>query len=654
MDPLSKTPSNSSSSSLHVTSIAQIASLAEGTTTNVSANSTGGDIEPEETAADNTVPKNAESTGTANVTKTLSQQVESTQSESQQPQPIFQKTSSQPTTVKTPNTLLGPATASVHPQQPSGIPTQQQNPQQQVVQSQQIVQQQPPYQREEHDDDFPAKSEIRKNWFFWPNSNPLTNPNATGSRLIPFPKLRSKDDKCRSIGEFHRAGASSSGKGGGSSNELGGNGSGNAKEIELDELNNDKGELQPGSTLETELNQLESNEKTTTAAILNMNLEDQPLVAVSSSSATANFDDPLNPAAGVIPSASAVGGSGGKGNTGVTNTGAASSSNNKKKPQRNTKQINTKEYRYIRELTNIQKNRKYSILGFLPHVLYDQFKMFLNAIYLALNVMMWLIPALKMAQMWSYYGPLIMVVGFTVLKEYFEDLKRRRKDNEVNSELYKKVDTKTGELVDVKSMDIRAGDFIILKSNQRAPADMVFLHTTSDSGQTYIRTDQLDGETDWKLRKPCQLTQKLLSNGDDEKKDNDKKDNSNSIIPKEVEPTSTTSSATSSSSCTTPTETPSQTPRGQEGLSTNRSLSRSPSKLLAIEESVKGPDYLAFALVVDFEIFRKCAIWGDCRRVQIAVFVRYKWLICFVILKCKISRFLVHFQRPKQNPVMVN
>jgi len=68
----------------------------------------------------------------------------------------------------------------------------------------------------------------------------------------------------------------------------------------------------------------------------------------------------------------------------------------------------------------------------------------------------------------------------------------------------------------------------------------------------------------------------------------------------------------------------------------------------------RAETYLAFALVVDFEIFRRSTIWGDCRRVQIAVFVRYKWLICFVILECKISRFLIHFQRPKQNPGMSN
>ena len=41
-------------------------------------------------------------------------------------------------------------------------------------------------------------------------------------------------------------------------------------------------------------------------------------------------------------------------------------------------------------------------------------------------------------------------------------------------------------------------------------------------------------------------------------------------------------------------------------------------------EALEGieSDYLGVALVVDFEIFRRSAIWGDCRRVQIAVFVR--------------------------------
>ena len=35
------------------------------------------------------------------------------------------------------------------------------------------------------------------------------------------------------------------------------------------------------------------------------------------------------------------------------------------------------------------------------------------------------------------------------------------------------------------------------------------LHTTEKSGSVFIRTDQLDGETDWKLRKATNFTQNL-------------------------------------------------------------------------------------------------------------------------------------------------
>lgn len=41
---------------------------------------------------------------------------------------------------------------------------------------------------------------------------------------------------------------------------------------------------------------------------------------------------------------------------------------------------------------------------------------------------------------------------------------------------------------------------------------MVFIRTTEKQGACFIRTDQLDGETDWKLRLAIQNTQRLMSN----------------------------------------------------------------------------------------------------------------------------------------------
>ena len=47
--------------------------------------------------------------------------------------------------------------------------------------------------------------------------------------------------------------------------------------------------------------------------------------------------------------------------------------------------------------------------------------------------------------------------------------------------------------------------------DQRVPADMVFLRTTERNGSCFIRTDQLDGETDWKLRLAVPAVQILPS-----------------------------------------------------------------------------------------------------------------------------------------------
>lgn len=57
--------------------------------------------------------------------------------------------------------------------------------------------------------------------------------------------------------------------------------------------------------------------------------------------------------------------------------------------------------------------------------------------------------------------------------------------------------------------DIGVGDLIIIEKDKRIPADVVLLRTTEKSGACFIRTDQLDGETDWKLRIAMPYTQNL-------------------------------------------------------------------------------------------------------------------------------------------------
>jgi phospholipid-translocating ATPase len=43
---------------------------------------------------------------------------------------------------------------------------------------------------------------------------------------------------------------------------------------------------------------------------------------------------------------------------------------------------------------------------------------------------------------------------------------------------------------------------------------MVTLYSDNDQGSLFLKTDQLDGETDWKLRKAIKKTQLLIAEPD--------------------------------------------------------------------------------------------------------------------------------------------
>ncbi|RCH94823.1 hypothetical protein CU098_002803, partial [Rhizopus stolonifer] len=112
----------------------------------------------------------------------------------------------------------------------------------------------------------------------------------------------------------------------------------------------------------------------------------------------------------------------------------------------------------------------------------------------------------------TYFGPLCFVLTITISKEALDDYQRYKRDKEANSQLYKRL-TPTG-IQSIPSSKIRVGDLLYIMKDQRIPADMVLLRTTEETGASFIRTDQLDGETDWKLRLAVPSLQRLSSDQD--------------------------------------------------------------------------------------------------------------------------------------------
>uniref|UniRef100_A0A8C7H0H8 Phospholipid-transporting ATPase n=1 Tax=Oncorhynchus kisutch TaxID=8019 RepID=A0A8C7H0H8_ONCKI len=150
-----------------------------------------------------------------------------------------------------------------------------------------------------------------------------------------------------------------------------------------------------------------------------------------------------------------------------------------------------REQRYPRNVIN---NQKYNFFTFLPGVLFNQFKYFFNLYFLLLACSQF-VNELRLGALYTYWVPLGFVLIITIVREAVEEIRCYCRDKEVNSQIYSKLSTRGCKL---KSF----------------PADMIFLRTSERNGSCFLRTDQLDGETDWKLRLPVACTQRLPTAAD--------------------------------------------------------------------------------------------------------------------------------------------
>ncbi|KAB1262373.1 putative phospholipid-transporting ATPase IIA [Camelus dromedarius] len=234
-----------------------------------------------------------------------------------------------------------------------------------------------------------------------------------------------------------------------------------------------------------------------------------------------------------------------------------------------------RDQRYPRNVIN---NQKYNFFTFLPgvvnfpkqhvqvckpytrapcEVLFNQFKYFFNLYFLLLACSQF-VPEMRLGALYTYWVPLGFVLAVTIIREAVEEIRCYIRDKEVNSQVYSRLTARepvlsvdlclvnlefssvhlvhiqpklcgltvitravlygscklTERTVKVKSSSIQVGDLIIVEKNQRVPADMIFLRTSEKNGSCFLRTDQLDGETDWKLRLPVACTQRLPTAAD--------------------------------------------------------------------------------------------------------------------------------------------
>ena len=169
-------------------------------------------------------------------------------------------------------------------------------------------------------------------------------------------------------------------------------------------------------------------------------------------------------------------------------------------PERNTSELMFK--------NNTISTTKYNAFTFLPKALLYQFIRLAN-VYFVFIAIIQSIPIISPLGAATGVAPLIFVLAVSLIREAVEDLKRRKLDNEQNSN---EVETYiNGEWVKIESGNLRMGEIVKIRKDGVFPSDLMLIDSNLTDGICFIETGTLDGEKTLKIKSSPNFTKGKFS-----------------------------------------------------------------------------------------------------------------------------------------------
>ncbi|CUI14172.1 P-type H+-ATPase, putative, partial [Bodo saltans] len=127
---------------------------------------------------------------------------------------------------------------------------------------------------------------------------------------------------------------------------------------------------------------------------------------------------------------------------------------------------------------------KYSLIPLSLHFviyknLFEQFQKAANVYFLCISIMQ-VIPGLSPTGQYTTLLPLSLVVFLTLVKDFWEDWKRRSQDTKVNGKrahVFREMNWK-----ETTWSDVQVGDLVLVKKNESIPADLVCVWSSEPEG----------------------------------------------------------------------------------------------------------------------------------------------------------------------------
>ena len=167
--------------------------------------------------------------------------------------------------------------------------------------------------------------------------------------------------------------------------------------------------------------------------------------------------------------------------------------------------------------SNFVKTSKYELYNFLPKFLFEEFRpttKFANCYFLFIAALQTIPEITNTAGYPTVLLPLTFVVFVDGIFAAMEDLARHRADREANSSIVHCLNRQNKTLDNIKWADLSVGDFVLISSREKIPADIVVVAVAEKSdppmGVCYVETKSLDGETNLKIRNALPSTHALV------------------------------------------------------------------------------------------------------------------------------------------------
>ena len=166
------------------------------------------------------------------------------------------------------------------------------------------------------------------------------------------------------------------------------------------------------------------------------------------------------------------------------------------------KKKNGKRAKIPKKFKNYISTSKYTWYNFIPKILYEQFSKMSNIYFIIIAILQCFHEISNADGKPIILLPLSVVILVNSIKDFYEDWKRKKSDDEENNRKVEVYDLDKKDFVIKRWKNIIVGNIVKIKKNEYFPADCVLISSSDrKTHNCFVETKNLDGETNFKIKK---------------------------------------------------------------------------------------------------------------------------------------------------------